>query len=151
MDYMEEIMEVTAEIKEMIKNAERKPVMDDSVNELELAFLVRQAVAITRARLEAGHHPESILLSLWDLFEHPVRALIDGRYESAEPMIALKAHKAEMQDAEERIRAYVDYALGARGYIGDLEEACAPSKLKKLHENWECINGHYMRRREGKS
>lgn len=111
------------------------------VTGIELLFLVRLIVKTVTARLEAGHDPEDVLWTVAQIIEHTQHALVDGRYPSR--MINHDFHKQSVKVLEDKIAARdSDIETQERRisfleqYNSAIREVCAPSKLKKVDDEW---------------
>ena len=96
----------------------------------DLLFLNRLVTQTIKGRLEAGHHPEDVVLTAWDFYDNAVRALLNGTYPKNGPLGIDLADELEDKKDENMI---LNYELAAQGeYIKQLESICAPSKLAKI-------------------
>ena len=101
------------------------------ISETELLFLGRLSTQMIGSRLEAGHHPEDILCSVLDLYEHTTRSLLDGIYVGGNQEFC---RREELDDAQVRIVELLSELDDRDRYIKQLEAACAPSKLEKIRK-----------------
>jgi len=102
------------------------------MSENDLRFLDRLVSKMIQGRLEAGHHPEDILLAAWDFYDNAVRALVDGRYPVNNSVDSKSA--IDPQEVKEE-NLMLQYTLNEQEeYIAKLEAACAPSKLARIKQ-----------------
>ncbi len=58
---------------------------DRSITPSDLRFLAATVNRMVDARLAAGHHPQDVLLTALDFFDHSAAVWVDGTYADVAP------------------------------------------------------------------